>query len=266
MSLGNLLLINLAVVMACMALLWIVSIPLRNVSIVDIFWGPGFAVVALLTLALVGDGEPRQWLLAGLTAAWGLRLGLFLAVRNIGHGEDPRYASIRERVEGRGINFTIGSLLIVFVLQGVLMWSVSLPVQVGQYLAPGTALGMLAVAGVALWLIGFGFEAIGDWQLRRFKADPANRGQVMDRGLWRYTRHPNYFGNACLWWGLWLIAAEAGAWWTVIAPALMTFLLLRVSGVTLLEKSLSTSKPGYADYVRRTSAFIPMPPKPPRAG
>ncbi len=242
--------------------LWLASIPLRNASIVDIFWGPAFAIVALVGWWL-GDGDSgRRTLLAVLTGAWGLRLGAYLAIRNIGHGEDPRYARWRKRVEDAGGNFIWHSLVMVFFVQGVLVIIVSLPLQAGQLEATGRPLGALALAGALLWLIGFLFEAIGYGQLRRFKADPANRGQLLDTGLWRYTRHPNYFGNACLWWGLWLVACDApGLWWTAIGPLLMTFLLLKVSGVTLLEKSLVAAKPQYAGYQRRTSSFIPWPPR-----
>lgn len=262
MTLPTLLLTNLAVILGCMVLLWLISLPLRNASIVDIFWGPGFAVVSLVTLLLVEDAGPRQWLLAAITSAWGLRLGIYLALRNIGHGEDPRYAAWRQRVTDAGGNYAVVSLPRVFVLQGVLIVFVSLPVQVGQLAPGGDTLGPLAYLGALAWLTGFLFEAIGDWQLRRFKAEPANRGKVMDRGLWRYTRHPNYFGNACLWWGIWLVACDGpGAVWTLVGPLLMTFFLLKVSGVSLLEKSLVETKPGYADYIRRTSAFLPRPPK-----
>jgi steroid 5-alpha reductase family enzyme len=253
---------TLAVTLVCMFLLWLLSLPLRNVSIVDIFWGPGFAVIAVVCLLLAEGYTPRQWLLTALPTIWGLRLGIYLAIRNIGHGEDPRYASMRQRVDAKGGNFAISSLLLVFVLQGVVMWIVSLPVQAGQAASTPASLGWLAALGTLVWLVGLCFEAIGDAQLRRFKADPANKGEVMDRGLWRYTRHPNYFGNACLWWGIWLVALETGtAWWTVIGPVLMTFFLLRVSGVALLERSLQDSKPKYRDYVRRTSAFFPLPPR-----
>ena len=253
---------NLGLVMACMLGLWLVSLPLRNASIVDIFWGPGFALVALATLLLADGYAPRQWLLTAMTCAWGLRLGLYLGVRNIGHGEDPRYAAWRQRIESSGGSFAFHSLPWVFGLQGLLIAVVSLPVQLGQLATDPARLGPLAWAGLALWAIGFLFEAVGDLQLRRFKADPSNRGKVLDTGLWRYTRHPNYFGNACVWWGIWLTASDAPSTaWTVVGPLLMTFFLLRVSGVTLLESSLRQSKQGYDDYVRRTSAFVPWPPR-----
>ena len=263
MTLVELLLTNLAVIAGAMLLLWLISIPIRNASIIDIFWGPAFAIVALVGWFL-GDGDhDRRTLLAALTAAWGFRLGMYLALRNLGHGEDARYARWRRRVEDAGRNFTWHSLIMVFSMQGLLVIIVSLPVQAGQLAVTGNPPGVLAFIGTLLWLTGFLFEAIGDWQLRRFKADTGNRGRLLDTGLWRYTRHPNYFGNACLWWGLWLVACDApGLWWTAIGPALMTFLLLRVSGVTLLEKSLVVSNPKYAEYQRRTSSFIPWPPRP----
>lgn len=253
---------TLLVTLGCMFALWLVSIPLRNASIVDIFWGPGFGVIAVVTWFLADGAEPRQHLLTALTVIWALRLGGYLAWRNIGHGEDPRYRKMREKTERAGGSFATASLVKVFLLQGVLMWLISMPVQVGQMYARPAELGLVAALGTALWLIGFLFEAVGDWQLARFKADPANRGEVMDRGLWRYTRHPNYFGNACLWWGLFVIACENPVGlWTLYAPVLMTWLLLKVSGVSLLERSLQKTKPKYEEYVRRTSAFFPLPPK-----
>ena len=262
MSIFDLLIINAAVITACMLALWAISIPLRNASIVDLFWGPGFAIVAAVTLLVVDGYAPRQWLLLAMTAIWGLRLGIYLSIRNIGHGEDSRYAAWRKRVEDQGGSFTWHSLTWVFLLQGALILVVSLPVQIGQLAAEPARLGVLAWIGAAVWLVGFLFEAVSDWQLRRFKADPANRGKVLDTGLWRYTRHPNYFGNACLWWGIWIAACDApAAAWTIIGPVVMTFFLLRVSGVTLLEDSLKKTKPQYAEYIRRTSSFIPLPPK-----
>ena len=253
---------TLLVTLACMFVLWLISIPLRNASIVDIFWGPGFGVIAVVTWWLADGVEARQNLLTVLTVVWALRLGGYLAWRNLGHGEDPRYRRMREKTEKAGGNFALASLVKVFLLQGILMWVISMPVQVGQMYARPAELGIVAGVGALLWLIGFLFEAVGDWQLARFKADPENEGEVMDRGLWRYTRHPNYFGNACLWWGLFIIACENPVGlWTVFAPVLMTWLLLKVSGVSLLERSLKKTRPKYEDYVRRTSAFFPLPPK-----
>jgi steroid 5-alpha reductase family enzyme len=237
---------------------WALSVALKNASIVDIVWGLGFVLVAW-TVRLSTDGlDARQWLLTAMTTVWGLRLGLYLAWRNHGKGEDFRYRAMRKRW---GPRFWLISLGTVFGLQGVLMWIVSLPVQLGQ--ADTTPdLGVLAALGVAVWLLGLFFEVVGDAQLARFKADPANAGTVMDRGLWRYTRHPNYFGDACVWWGIALVAAETGTGaWGLIGAVVMTVLLRRVSGVTLLEKSLVKRRAGYTEYVERTSAFVPRPPK-----
>lgn len=252
---------TLIITLACMFVLWLISMPLRNASIVDIFWGPGFGIIAIVTWYLAEGAAPRQHLLTVLTVVWAARLGLYLAWRNIGHGEDPRYQRMRQKTEEAGGDFAKSSLIRVFLLQGILMWLISMPVQIGQMYAEPAELGPLAAMGTLLWLIGFLFEAVGDWQLARFKADPANKGEVMDRGLWRYTRHPNYFGNACLWWGLFVIACENPVGlWTLYAPIGMTYLLLKVSGVSLLERSLQKTKPGYEEYVRRTSAFFPLPP------
>lgn len=242
-----------------MVVLWLVSLPLRNASIVDVWWGPGFAAIAVLTFLLTGGEHPRRLLLVAMPALFGLRLGAYLLWRNAGQGEDPRYAAMRRRAGGR---FWIVSLGTVFALQGALMWIVSLPLQLGQ-LDPGPArLGLLDALGTALFLVGFGFEAVGDWQLARFKADAANEGRVMDRGLWRYTRHPNYFGNFLLWWGIFVVALASplGAF-AIVGPALMTFLLLRVSGVALLERTIARRRPAYEAYRRRTSAFFPRPPR-----
>ena len=236
--------------------LWALSLRLRDSSIVDIFWGLGFVGVAWISLLASPGTGARAWLAVGLTTAWGIRLAGYLASRNLGKGEDPRYAAMRRR---HGEAWPIRSLFIVFALQGVLLWVVSLPVQAAVR-APPSALGPLDLAGAALWAVGVVFESVGDLQLARFKRDPENRGKVMDRGLWRYTRHPNYFGDFLVWWGLFALAAASGNAWTIVSPALMSFLLLRVSGVTLLEKSMR-KRPGYEAYVRRTSAFFPWPPR-----
>jgi steroid 5-alpha reductase family enzyme len=230
----------------------------RDSSIVDIFWGPGFALIAWVVFAVTDGSETRRLLLVILASVWGVRLGAYLAWRNLGKGEDYRYAAMRERW---GSKWWWWSLFQVFLLQGELMWVVSLPLQAGQVPdAPGP--GWPAVAGSVLWLIGILFEGIGDLQLARFKADPSNAGSVMDRGLWRYTRHPNYFGDFLVWWGLGTIAAGAsGAWWSLIGPLVMSILLLRVSGVAKLESTIADRRPGYAEYVRRTSAFFPLPPR-----
>jgi len=247
-----------AFVAAYMLSFWIASLIKRNASIVDIGWGPGFAGIALIAAAL-GDGwAGRRFLLLALTALWGLRLGAYLFWRNHGQPEDYRYVAMRRH---HGERFPWVSLYTVFALQGAIMWVVSLPVQVAAAAPTPAHWTLLDGLGVLLWCIGLFFEAVGDVQLARFKADPANRGRVMDRGLWRYTRHPNYFGDFCVWWGLYLVALSApGTWWTAVGPALMAFMLMRVSGVPMLERSIAKRRPDYEEYARRTSSFFPLPP------
>ncbi|MBX3284997.1 MAG: DUF1295 domain-containing protein [Actinobacteria bacterium] len=243
---------------------WVVSLLVHDASIVDIAWGPSFVAVATVS-ALVGQGaSDRRILLLGLVAIWGVRLATYLAWRNLGHGEDYRYQAMRRH---HGARFGLISLVVVFGLQGALVWVVSLPVQLAAGAAEPAELGPLAAAGVVLWLVGLVFEAVGDAQLARFKRDPASAGQVLDRGLWRYTRHPNYFGDFCVWWGIFLVAAEAApARWGIVGPVVMSVLLLRVSGVAMLEKTIASRRPGYVDYVQRTSTFIPRPPRRPSPG
>ena len=244
------------VVAALMLILWLVSIALEDVSIIDPAWGPAFALVALVC-AVGGTGGTR-WLLLGLTAAWGLRLGYHLARRKLAEpAEDRRYAAMRER---EGSRFVVWSLVWIFGFQGLLVVIVSLPIQVAA--TSHASLTAAVIPGVLLFAVGLGFEAIGDAQLTRFKAQPDSKGKVMDRGLWRYTRHPNYFGDFCVWWGLWLVALTAGGtWWTAVGPIVMTVLLTRVSGKALLERDMASRRPGYADYVARTSGFLPLPPR-----
>jgi steroid 5-alpha reductase family enzyme len=245
-------------VVVLMVVLWLVSIRLRDVSIVDPAWGPAFVLVALAGVRSGRGDSGRRWLLFALVAAWGLRLGWHLLRRKLGDPtEDRRYAAMRER---QGQRFVAWSLVMIFGVQGLLVLVVSLPVQVTA--GRPAALTAAVIPGLLVFVVGLIFETVGDEQLRRFKADAANRGQVMDRGLWRYTRHPNYFGDFCVWWGLWLIVLPAGGtWWTLIGPVVMSVLLIRVSGAALLERNISQRRPAYADYIRRTSAFVPWPPK-----
>ncbi len=257
MSLITLLLINLAGISLAVGLLWMVSLMLRNASIIDMFWGLGFVAVACVSGWLGEQSSPRSILLIWMVTIWGIRLSGYLVWRNAGHGEDYRYAAMRER---HGRRFPWVSLFTVFGLQGLLVWFIGLPVQVGIHHA-GTWHSW-RMLGVAVWMTGLFFEAVGDFQLARFKANRANQGRVMDRGLWRYTRHPNYFGDFLVWWGIFLVAAELHSWWwTIAGPLLMSFLLLRVSGVRLLESSLQNRVDGYDRYVRVTSPFFPWPPR-----
>ncbi len=260
----SVLLINFAILMGLIILLWVISIQLKDVSFIDGFWAFGMVIMAMLTwLQTPGGNVDRKTLLLGLTALWGFRLALHLFTRWIKEGVDPRYARILGRLmEKKGWSFAKASLVQVFLLQAPLLYVVCLPAQLGQFDASPEPLGLLAWIGVALAITGIGFETIGDWQLRNFKNDPGNKGKVLDSGLWRYTRHPNYFGDVLTWWGLWLIAAETQSGrWAVVGPLLLTFLLIKWSGVPLLELSLKKSRPGYEDYVARTSAFFPLPPK-----
>ncbi|RUL84638.1 DUF1295 domain-containing protein [Tautonia sociabilis] len=256
MSLLELVGVNFAVTTALMFLLWLVSITLRDASIVDVFWGLGFVVIAWLSFFLTGESTSRKMLLVLLVSIWGLRLSVYLARRKFGTPEDSRYQAMRASI---GPQFWVVSLFLVFGLQAIIMNFVALPVMAGQL--DTSPIGFWNLLGVALWTVGFLFEAVGDYQLARFKADPNNRRKVLDRGLWRYTRHPNYFGDFLVWWGIFFAAQGQGSWWTAIGPLLMSILLIRVSGVTLLERSLKHNKEGYADYIARTSAFFPWPPK-----
>lgn len=261
LTLSALLILNAALVLAVMVGLWFVALWLRDVSFIDAFWAFNMGLVAVFDFA-VTDGDPgRKVLLTGLCVAWALRLGGHLFVRWRRTGSDKRYEALLGRLTARGLSWPVASLIFVFLLQGMLLLLVSLPVQIGQaYDQP--PLGALGWVGAGLAAFGLIFEAVADRQLERFKADPAQAGQVMDRGLWRYTRHPNYFGDACVWWGLGLIACEVPWGWTALAgPAFLTFTLLKWSGAPLLERGMASTRPGYGDYVRRTSGFIPWPPR-----
>ena len=255
---GDVLSVASGVVALMIIATWVLSLVIRDASVIDPVWGPAFVAVAVVA-ALDGSGAPaRRWLLLALTAIWGLRLGVHLTRRKLHEREeDRRYRAMRE---AHPDNFALWSLGWVYLVQGVLVVIVSLPLQVAAQRMPG--LSWAIAPGLAVYAIGLGFEAIGDEQLRRFKAEPQSTGRVMDRGLWRYTRHPNYFGDACIWWGLWLLVLPAGGtWWTVVGPIVMSVLLIRVSGKGLLERDISGRRPAYADYVERTSGFLPLPPR-----
>ena len=233
---------------------WVLATARRNVAVVDSLWGLFF--IAAMAVYCSAGTSARGAMVLGLVVVWAVRLSAYVTWRNWGEPEDRRYQAIRA---GREPGFWWKSLYVVFGLQALLAWVISLPLHAAA--VSSTPLGVLDLAGAALVLFGFGFETIGDAQLARFKSDPAHRGAVMDRGLWRYTRHPNYFGECCVWWGLYAIALSAGAWWSVPGPLLVTLLLLKVSGVTLLEKDIGERRPAYADYIARTPAFVPGRPR-----
>jgi steroid 5-alpha reductase family enzyme len=236
---------------------WVLGRVLGRYNVIDVAWGLGFVLVAWVAFVLSsGHGDDTRRLVVALLVTVGAgRLALYIAWRSRGKGEDPRYAAMLE-----GSADPARRALGIFLTQGLAVWFVSLPVQVAMFETSGP--GALFVVGAVVWAVGFGFESVGDWQLARFRADPASEGQVMDRGLWRYTRHPNYFGDATMWWGIWLIAAQQwqGAL-TVLSPVLMTWTLTRKTGKPLLERDLATRRPGYREYVERTSGFVPLPPR-----
>jgi len=242
-----------------MTILWIVSILVKNVSIVDLFWGFSFVIVNAFYVFITGELNPRKILILVLVSIWGLRLTTYLFIRNWGKGEDFRYKQFRKEYgEERYWWF---SYFQTFLLQGALVLIVSLPLYGISMSSDTGRLNFLDYAAIAIWLIGFVFESGGDYQMARFKKDIRNKGKVMDKGFWKYTRHPNYFGDATVWWSYALISIAAGAYWHIIGSLVMTFLLLKVSGVSLLEKSLKDSKPQYREYIRRTNSFFPWFPK-----
>ncbi|MEZ4687761.1 MAG: DUF1295 domain-containing protein [Bacteroidia bacterium] len=240
-------------------LLWLISIRLKDVSIVDLFWGLGFVVVNGIYFVLSDGPDLRQALVTILVTVWGLRLAIYLSWRNRGKGEDYRYRQFRKDFGPE--RYWWFSYFQVFLLQGGFILLVSLPL-LAVYTGTGPGeLNWIDYLGIVIWLIGFVFEAGGDYQLARFKADPANKGKVLDSGFWKYTRHPNYFGDAAVWWAYALFSIAAGGYWQIIGSLIMTALIIKVSGVALLEKSLKDSKPQYREYIRKTSAFIPWFPK-----
>jgi steroid 5-alpha reductase family enzyme len=246
-----------------MTVTWAVSVVRHDVSLVDRVWGLSF-VIAAVVYAVLGDGAtPRTVVVVALVAIWGLRLSIYITKRNWGDEEDPRYQRMRAK---RPDSFPVTSLFRVFWLQAALAWLISLPLAAALHRPTPETLDWLDVVAALVWLLGFVFEAGGDWQLSRFLADPDNRGKVMDRGLWRYTRHPNYFGDTVVWWSFFLFALATGAWWAALGSALMTFLIVKVSGVALTDSGMSSGgskREGYDEYVRRTNAFIPGPRKAP---
>jgi len=249
----------LIVIIAMMTFLWIISIFIKNVSIVDIFWGLGFVITAGFYFVRTDGNEARKIIITALAFIWGVRLSAYLAWRNIGKGEDFRYREFRRKY-GENRYWWI-SYFQTFLLQGLLMWLISAPLLGAQFYSAEKAPGIIDFTGIILWITGFIFEAGGDFQMAGFRADPQNRGKVFDKGFWRYTRHPNYFGDSAVWWGFGIISISAGGYLPALGSLLMTALIIKVSGVALLEKSLSSGKPGYKEYVERTSAFLPWFPK-----
>jgi steroid 5-alpha reductase family enzyme len=251
---------GLGTVSVMMLVVWAISVARKDASIVDRVWGMAFVVAAWTYAAAAGTWGPRTWLILALVTIWGVRLSVYITARNWGDDEDQRYRAMREK---RPNTFALSSLWRIFLLQGALAWVISLPLlAAAAYEQPGDLVWLDLLAVVA-WTVGFVFEAGGDWQLSRFLNDPANRGKVMDRGLWRYTRHPNYFGDTVVWWSFFLVALPTGAWWTAVGPLLMSVLIVKVSGVALTDRNMSggSSREGYDEYVARTNQFFPGPPK-----
>jgi steroid 5-alpha reductase family enzyme len=250
---------GIGIIMLVLSGLWLLSLTIKDASIIDIFWGSGFVIVAWLYASLVGFEltGTRNWVFLGMITIWGLRLTLYLAIRNVGKGEDYRYVEMRKQ---GGKHFWWISFLRVFALQGFLIWMIS--AVYAPALSISGSLLPLDYVGILFWAIGLFFEAVGDAQLRIFKQNPANVGKVMDKGLWRYTRHPNYFGDAMVWWGFFMFGlCQWQGLVFVFCPLIMTLFLLKVSGVALLESKLKKTKPQYAEYIRKTPAFVPGLPK-----
>lgn len=259
MSFFHIYLLAFLLIICMMTLLWIVSVFLKNVSIVDIFWGIGF-IVAALCYNYYGEGNStRKLLVTILVSLWGLRLAIHLAVRNWGKGEDYRYQEFRRKY-GETKYWWI-SFFHVFLLQGTLMWIISAPLLGAQYLKGSSAIGFTDYIAFAVWLVGFVFEAGGDIQLARFRANKENKGKLLSTGFWKFTRHPNYFGDSAVWWAYGLFSIAGSMYFPFLSSLLMTALIIRISGVMLLEKNLKEKKPGYIEYMKNTSSFLPWFPK-----
>jgi len=261
-------LVNAGVILALFVAAWAICVAMKDCTPVDSLWGLGMGVVAVSTFIQTGGGTERRVVLTAICVAWSLRLGGYLLWRWRDHGPDGRYVRMLDKAKAeRGWGYAYAAFRLVFALQMPMLWLVCLPVQLGQLSSATAPLGPVGVAGAAMAVMGLAFETLGDWQLVRFKKNPANAGKVLDRGLWRYTRHPNYFGDALVWIGLWLVAAETTAGlFSVVGPAYLVFTLTRWSGMPTVEGRMRRRKPDYEDYVRRTSAFIPWLPKAPAAG
>tara|TARA_B100000900_G_scaffold388371_1_gene380343 strand:+ start:852 stop:1646 length:795 start_codon:yes stop_codon:yes gene_type:complete len=253
---------NAGLVLAMMTGLWVLSVAIKDSSIADIFWGLGFVLIVFFTAKVSEGSEERRNLIMLLTSIWGIRLAAYIGWRNWG-AEDARYARLRQHIESQGKNFVVHTLVHIYLLQGSFMWLVSLVLIFSMTMTTPPTLGTLAYVGTAFWVIGMIFETVGDWQLAKFLGNSNNAGKVMDKGLWKYTRHPNYFGEVCIWLGFFLIALE-NIWGalTVVSLATIFYALLGPSGKVLVERRMSKKRPGFDAYKKRTSALIPLPPKP----
>jgi steroid 5-alpha reductase family enzyme len=249
---------------AIMIILWMISVRIRDVSFIDAFWAYGMAIMASAAFMQTANPGSLAYMIWALTALWGIRLGTHLFLRWRKEGMDPRYKKILgHAMDKQGMSFAKAALLRAWAMQIPLLFMVCLPAQLGILLADAAPVGPVAIIGAVIALIGIAFETIGDMQLKTFRSNPANKGKVLDSGLWKYTRHPNYFGDFCAWWGIWLVAAQTGwpVWIAIVGPLFLSFTLMKWSGAPLLEKSLKKNRPDYVDYIERTSGFFPMPPK-----
>ena len=247
------------IILVLVSLLWIWSVFIKNVSIVDIFWGLGFVIVNAFYVLMSGELNARKILILALVSIWGLRLAIYLAWRNIGKGEDFRYQEFRRKYGPK--RYWWFSFFQTFLLQGILIMIVSLPLLGVSISGKSGDLMALDFIGILVWLIGFAFEAGGDYQLSRFKRNTANKGNVLNTGFWKYTRHPNYFGDTAVWWAFAIFSIAAGSFWHIIGSVVMTLLIIKISGVALLEKTLNNTKPEYQEYMQKTSSFFPWFPK-----
>ncbi len=249
--------ISASVILAYYTILFMLSIVLKDNSIADIAWGPGFIIVALTLFLISGEYTLGQILVTTLIAVWGIRLGIRILVRNWGRGEDFRYQAWRKQW---GKYFFIRSYLQVFLLQGFLLLLIISPVYIINAYGRGS-FSWLEGVGITIWIVGFFFEMVGDYQLDKFLKNPATKGGILDSGLWKYTRHPNYFGEVTQWWGIFLLGLGLPyGWYGVVGPITITFLILKISGIPMLEKAMSQN-PAFLPYKQKTSVFIPWFPK-----
>jgi steroid 5-alpha reductase family enzyme len=255
----NVFLQGFLLLLSLLTLLWIVSVIIKDASIVDIFWGMTFVVTNIYYFIATNDFYTRKIILLVLVTLWGVRLSIFLAFRNIGKGEDYRYQEWRKKYGPE--RYWWFSFFQVYLLQGIFSIIVSITLLGANFSTQNNALNWLDFLAILVWLIGFTFEAGGDYQLAKFKKNPENKGKVLNTGFWKYTRHPNYFGDSAVWWAYAIFSIAAGSYWTIVGSFIMTFLLLKVSGVALLEKSLKAGKPEYNEYIKKTNSFLPWFPK-----